>query len=221
MGIELVSLRVFCFLTVARDEIFSSRASLDELFHSSGQDSRDSADVLLLGYEDGTTLLSIYNTFVVGPFDPSYINGASKSGTPILHASHPHSSTHIMLVQCSVSTGHGLHLIPLDLRLMTDNGRYSSLLAAKSSQLILLTRYIEAVQIHIESEFKASQDLQKRFIQNIEETLQEKCHCSWVQAAYHQVVTGHCYPEVKEWLVEELAERVCASLSGLEIITDT
>ena len=195
-------------LTVLRDELFSSRASLDALFHSSGQDSRDSADVLLLGFEDGTTHLSIYSTFSIGPFDSSYINEAAGRGSIILHASHPQSSTHALLAQFSVDAEHGLYLIPLDLRLMTDTGRYSSLLASKSSQLILLIKYIEAVQLHIESEFKASQDLQRRFIHNIEEPLQEKCHCTWVQAAYHLVVTGHCHPPVKEWLVEELAERV-------------
>ena len=214
------SLSLFSILIMPRDEMFSSRQSLDALFHSSGQDSRDSADVLLLGYDNGTSHLSIFNTFSIGPFDSSCIAGTTERGRIILHASHPESSTHSLLAQISVKAGHGLYLIPLDLRLMTDTGRYSSLLATKSSQLTLLTRYIEGVQIHIESEFTASQDLQARFIQNIEEVLQEKCHCSWVHAAYHLVVTGHCYAPVKEWLVEELADRVCVSPSCLKVSAD-
>ncbi|KAI9849162.1 MAG: hypothetical protein M1837_005392 [Sclerophora amabilis] len=50
-------------------------------------------------------------------------------------------------------------------------------------------------------------DLPSRFIRNIDESLEEGYRCTFVQAAYHLVVTGNCYPPVKEWLVEELAER--------------
>ncbi|KAL9615153.1 MAG: hypothetical protein Q9167_000359 [Letrouitia subvulpina] len=58
-----------------------------------------------------------------------------------------------------------------------------------------------------QDEFQTSQDLQNRFIRNVDETLQEKCDCTWIHAAYHLVLTGHCLPGVKDWLVDELGER--------------
>ena len=58
------------------------------------------------------------------------------------------------------------------------------------------------------SDFKASQELPSRYIANIEESLQKQADCNWTQAAYHLVVTGNCCPEVKEWLVDQLGERV-------------
>ncbi|KAL8675570.1 MAG: hypothetical protein Q9168_000082 [Polycauliona sp. 1 TL-2023] len=59
----------------------------------------------------------------------------------------------------------------------------------------------------ISTEIRTSQDLPSRFMRNINETLLEKSDCTWVNACYHLAATGHCYPEVKEWLVDELGER--------------
>ncbi len=58
------------------------------------------------------------------------------------------------------------------------------------------------------NDFKASQDLPSRFMANIEETLEGSSDYKWTQAAYHLVVTGDCHPEVKDWLVDQLGERV-------------
>jgi len=57
-------------------------------------------------------------------------------------------------------------------------------------------------------EWKATRDLPSRFIRNINETLGEKNNRDIVQALYHSVATGHTFPEVREWLVDELSERV-------------
>ena len=99
-------------------------------------------------------------------------------------------------------------MTPLDLRLISSTGRYLSLLASKSTRLHNILRYMQQVQKQIYSEFKASQDLPRRFVRNVEEALQETHDCTWMQAAYHTVVTGHCFPQVKEWLVDEMGERV-------------
>ena len=103
-------------------------------------------------------------------------------------------------------------MVPLDLRLLSNAGRYLSLLAAKSTQLHNVLRYINQVQRQMYSDFKASQDLPRRFIANVEEALVEQSDCTWMQAAYHLVVTGNCHSEVKEWLVDQLGERVCQHL---------
>ena len=114
-----------------------------------------------------------------------------------------------MLCSATVGDQEGLQIVPLDLRLLSNAGRHLSLLASKSTQLHNVLRYIQQVQRQMYNEFKASQDLPSRFIANIEDTLQEQAGCNWMQAAYHLVVTGNCYPGVKEWLVDQLGERVC------------
>ena len=136
------------------------------------------------------------------------------------HTSHPYSSTHALLSVNLADKNIELRFLPLDLRLIPETGRYLSLLAAKSTQLHNILRYIQEVQAQIQSEFKASQDLPSKFIRNIEEALQEQNQCSWVQAAYHLVVTGICYPSVKEWLVDELGERVCWFERSAESVTE-
>ena len=191
-----------------RDDIFSSRASLDTLFQPLTTGSTDSADILVVGFEDGTVHLSIYDFFEIGSFNLRQASRGFQDCRPILHCSHPYSTTHSMLVSTRVGAHEELVIVPLDLRLISNAGRYLSLLASKSTQLHNVLRYIHQVQRQMHSDFKASQDLPRRFIANIEESLYEKADCNWMQAAYHLVVTGNCHPEVKEWLVDQLGERV-------------
>lgn len=191
-----------------RDDIFSSRASLDTLFQPLTAGSTDSADVLVVGFEDSTIHLSIYDFFEIGSFSLLQTLRGFLSCKPLLHASHPYSTTHSLLVSCKTDGETVLRLVPLDLRLISTAGRYLSLLASKSTQLHNVLRYIRQVQTQMYSDFKASQDLPSRFMANIEETLEESSDCNWTQAAYHLVVTGNCHAEVKEWLVDQLGERV-------------
>lgn len=178
------------------------------MFHQQKPGSTDTADVLIVGFEDGTIHLSIYDFFEIGSFNLQQASRGLKDCKVLLHCSHPLITTHSLLVK---SVGEGreqTYVVPLDLRLIANRGTYLSLLASKSTHLHNVLRYIRQVQGQMYSDFKASQDLPRRFIANIEETLREKFDCDWLQAAYHLVVTGHCYPEVKEWLVDQLGERV-------------
>ena len=161
-----------------------------------------------MGFEDGTVHLSIYDSFEIGIFDLQQASRGIHGCKPLLHSSHPYSTTHSLLVSSKAGVEQELHVVPLDLRLVSNAGRYLSLLAAKSTQLHNVLRYINQVQRQMYSDFKASQDLPRRFIGNIEETLMEQSDCTWMQAAYHLVVTGNCHSEVKEWLVDQLGERV-------------
>ena len=181
---------------------------MNALFQPLTTNSIDSADILILGFEDGSIHLSIYEFFEIGSFtlqQASHIFANSKS---ILHCSHPYSTTHALIVSNSSLGKEDLYLVPLDLRLVSSAGRYLSLLASKSAQLHNILRYIRQVEREICVELKTTQDLPSRFIRSIEETLKHKADYTWVDAAYHLVVTGNCYPEVKEWLVDELGERV-------------
>ncbi|MCJ1379769.1 hypothetical protein MMC17_002872 [Xylographa soralifera] len=190
------------------DGIFSSRASMDAIFHSSKKDNLDdTADVLLVGYDNGTIHLSIYDFFEIGTFDAQSATQDHQVCRPILHSNHSLCSTHSLLLWQSLGSQQALHFMPLDLRLIPETGRYLSLLASKSTRLQNVLRYIREVQIQIFSEFRASQELPRKFMRNIEETLQETNQCSFVDAAYHLVVTGNCFPSMKEWLVEELGDR--------------
>ena len=186
----------------------NSRASLDTLFQQPKKDYTDSADVLVVGFDDGTIHLSIYDFFEIGSFNIQQSSQARSGSKALLHSSHPYSTTHTLLIAAASPGQDELHILPLDLRLVSSAGRYLSLLASKSTQLHNVLRYIHQVQRQIYTEFKTSLDLPGKFVQNIEETLKEKCDCTWVQAAYHLVVTGNCFPPVKEWLVDELGERV-------------
>lgn len=191
-----------------RGHIFNSRATLDTMFQPLLTSLTDSADVLIMGFEDGTVHLSVYNFFEIGSFNLQQVSESLRPSKPLLHCFHPYSTTHPLLVSAS-SHGKGeLYIVPLDLRLMSGAGKFLSLLASKSTQLLNILRYIRQVQEQMYGELQVSQDLPKMFIGNIEKTLQEQCDCTWVHAAYHLVVTGNCYPEVKEWLVDELGERV-------------
>ena len=178
------------------------------MLYPSQTSSNDVADVLIECFNDGTIHISIYDFFEIGTFDIRQPLQKLEGIQFLLHDAHPYSSTHSLLASSPCNSDAWLYYVPLDLRMLSTNGRYLSLLASRSTQLYNTLRYMQQVQYQMYSEFKAAQDLPRRFIRNIEETLQEKMYCSWVHAAYHLVVTGNCYPSVKEWLVDELGERV-------------
>ena len=177
---------------------------MDSIFQTPATSSTDSADVLVVGFEDGTIHLSIYDFFEIGTFNVVPNLTTVDVCKPIMHCSHPLSTTHTVLA----SIGEDLRIVPIDLYLISRAGRYLSSLASKATQLQNILRYLRQVQKQLHEDFKASQDLPIRLIGNIEEDLKASSDCTWEQAAYHLVVTGNCYPEVKEWLVDQLGERV-------------
>jgi anaphase-promoting complex subunit 4 len=185
------------------DDVFSSRASIDAIFHSSNKNTSDAVDVLLIGFEDGTVHLRIFDCFEIG----SAMFSHSEPCNILQHASHPLSSTHAIVA----STGNDLRLLTLDLRFITRSGRYLSLLAHKTTQLQNLLRYICQVQRQIELEWKNAQELPARYMRSVNQDLEEKCHCDFVTAAYHLVVTGDCFEPLREFLVDIVGERVRSS----------
>ncbi|KAL9031876.1 MAG: hypothetical protein Q9196_000131 [Gyalolechia fulgens] len=169
----------------SRGDIFNSRVSLDALFKPLSTDSATSIDVLIVGHEDGTIHLSMSEDFSIGAFDLRDADPVLSDSRPLLHCSHPMSTTHALLVSNGLEE---LHVVPFDLRLICTAGRYLSLLALKVTELHNLLRYLHQVQEHISSEIRTSQDLPSRFMRKIDETLREKS-------------------DSKEWLVDELGER--------------
>ena len=149
--------------------------------------------------------LTIYDSFVVGSFSLPKIAPGGLTQL-IRHSSHSQSSTHSLLLKSEHSNS--LYLAALDIRFISATSDYLSLLASRSTALQNLLRYIHQVQMLMASEWKSTQELPGRFLRNINETLEEKAKGDIVQALYHSVATGHTFPVVKEWLVDELAERV-------------
>lgn len=160
---------------------------------------------MVVGTKEGHVHVTIYNSFVVGAF-PSPILSDEAPSQLVLHSSHEKCSTHALLMKSPVSKN--LYFVPMDLRFISVSSEYLSLLASRSTALQNLLRYIHQVQISMVSEWKSTQELPGRFLGNINETLAEKDTRNIVQAMYHSVATGHTFPAVKEWLVDELQERV-------------
>ncbi|KAK2873517.1 hypothetical protein FQN49_002295 [Arthroderma sp. PD_2] len=195
------------------DDVFSSRVSLDSIFHSPVKNPGDSVDVLLAGLDDGSLHMRIFESFEIGSIDVSNsLNGSendssNKNGSgrykALLHASHPMSSTHALLFQNDA----GMKLLNLDLRFITKAGRYLPLLASKVTQLQNLLRYIKQVQTQIHLEWKNARELPIRYLRNITEELQKHCNCDFVTATYHLIVTGDCFAPLKEFLVDIIGDR--------------
>ncbi|KAI1426225.1 anaphase-promoting complex, cyclosome, subunit 4-domain-containing protein [Xylaria sp. FL1777] len=193
--------------------VFTTRASLEFLFRSFSQDDSDKVDVMIVGTDDGQIHISIYDSFVIGSFRYSLPPSFDKpAGLQLCgSASHLELSTHVLVF--SPSAGEKtktLYLVPIDLTFINSSPENLSLLASKTTTLQKLLRYVKQVQIHMLHEWQSTRELPNRFLNSINETLRE-CgtygEMNIGQAMYHSVVTGHTFPEVKEWLVDQLAER--------------
>lgn len=195
--------------------VFTTRASLEFLFRPFSPQDSDKVDVMIVGTSDGRIHLSIYDSFVIGSFNYTLPRSLGGSGPLqlISHASHPDLSTHTLVFKPS---GDGnskmLYLVPMDLAFVYSSPENLSLLSSKTTTLQKLLRYLKQVQLHMIHEWQSTRELPNRFLNSISQTLKEAGTYGDMgigQAMYHSVVTGHTFPEVKEWLVDQLAERVC------------
>lgn len=179
--------------------------------------------MMVVGSRAGSLHLSIYDSFVIGSF-PGPFTGNNSSSNLLAQASHPRCSTRSLLMKTSEASKR-LYFVPMDLRFVSSSSDYLSLLASRSSALQNLLRYIHEVHRLMVLEWESTRDLPGKFLRNIDEDLQEKENRNIVQALYHSVATGHTFPTVKQWLVDELAERVSciiiASVTALIYCRDT
>jgi anaphase-promoting complex subunit 4 len=198
-------------ILLSSEDVFSSRASIDAIFQSFNKISSDAVDVLFVGLNDGRAHLRIFDCFEIGNFSVTASQAKSSSHVETLaHTSHPMSSTHAILLseKTDGASNPSLKVVSLDLRFITKSGRYLSLLAFKITQLQNLLRYINQTQRQIALEWKNVYELPARFMRSIADELQEKCHCDFVTALYHLLVTGNCFPPMKDFLVDIVGERV-------------
>jgi anaphase-promoting complex subunit 4 len=189
-----------------REDVFSTGRSLFILFRPFDPNDNDSVDVLVVGTKEGNIHLSIYDSFVVGSFKPPLTSG-NLPAYLFRHASHESYSTHALLMKSSASEDK-LYFIPMDLRFISASSDYLSILSSRSTALHNLLRYIHHAQTIMLTEWKGAQELPAKFLRNINETLSETSRRDIIQALYHSVATGHTFPAVRDWLVDELTERV-------------
>lgn len=189
------------------EDIFSTRASLDSLFRPFDSRANEAVDVMVVGTSDGNIHLSIYDSFVVGSFPSPVRSSRAATNMLVTHASHKAYSVHGLLLKSSSSLVRGLSFVPMDLRFITSSRDYLSLLASRSTALQNLLRYTNQAQALMATEFNTGRDLPSKFLTNVNESFDEAGNgWSIVPALYHQVVTGHTLPEVREWL-NDVGER--------------
>ncbi|KAI1413534.1 anaphase-promoting complex, cyclosome, subunit 4-domain-containing protein [Hypoxylon sp. FL1857] len=192
--------------------VFTTRSSLEFLFRPFSPHDGDKVDVMIVGTNDGQIHISIYDSFVIGTF--KYDLQQPSRNIPLQlchHASHPDLSTHMLVFKPSEEPkATSLYLVPIDLTFIYSSPENLSLLASKTTTLQKLLRYVKQVETHMMHEWQSTRDLPTRFLNNINRTLRESKNYSEMnigQAMYHSVVTGHTFPEVREWLVDQLTER--------------
>lgn len=209
------------------DDVFSSRSSLDAMFHTMQQTAvsglpNDSVDVLSL-YSDNSTLhLKIFDCFEIGDIPIPPILTTDPLGRSldipvkaaiVLQASHPLSPTSVLVVQKQQSEPDGSLrsiIMPLTLQFLQNTVPYLSLVAQKCTNLTNILRYLSQVRQQIESEWRTAQDLPSRFIRNIEEDLasqEGENAMDFKIAAYHLVMMGDCPSTMKEWLLDQVGDR--------------
>ncbi|KAH7037837.1 anaphase-promoting complex, cyclosome, subunit 4-domain-containing protein [Microdochium trichocladiopsis] len=193
--------------------VFTTRASLEFLFRPFRPEDSDNIDIMVVGTTDGRVHLSIYDSFVIGTFKYLLPQTQGLLGALQLcrHAAHPSMSTHMLVFQpAGEASQTQRYIVPMDLTFLSSSAEDLSLLASKTTTLQKLLRYVRQVQMHMMHEWQSTRELPSRFLNSINQTLSESekyGNMSIGQALYHTVVTGHSFPEVREWLVDQLAER--------------
>jgi anaphase-promoting complex subunit 4 len=197
----------FMRVSQADSGAFSSQAEVDSLLHSHHLKDHNSVDMFIRLTDRGTVHPSIYDSLET--VNVQLPRAWDMSSMPLLHTSHPYSCTHSVLMQTNPTASpqkKSIVYIPLTLNFIPSAGIYLHLIAAKTSQLQNLLLYITQTLQRIRAFFKHAQDLPRKFMMNISETLEEKELGDLVTNLFHVACTGNCNPVLKEWLVDELAE---------------
>jgi anaphase-promoting complex subunit 4 len=212
--------------TGGEDDVFSSRNSIDAIFHphsSTNVHARandDLVDVLLARARECSLHIRIFDSFEIGTVNAAHALPKGLQPRRIVqHAGHPLLSKHFLVLEAEADgpSTHSskqaksmtsLHLIELGLRFISQTSDNLPLLASKATQMQNLLRYIVQIQTQVSQEVRTAFDLPSRFIANIDEMLREQdSSSSFTTAAYQLVLTGECNATLKEWLVDQVGER--------------
>lgn len=215
--------------TGADDDLFSTRHSIDTIFHAANMNTsdtgsfgapggHDTVDVLLTSVEKCNIHVSMYDSFVVGTVDAALALPKGFKGTRVIQdASHPFLTTHYLVLEAvkdgpvrssRPSADASLHVVAVDLRFITQTGYNLPLVATKATQLQNLLRYLTQVSTLLSAEVRTAFDLPQRFVANISESLAEDDPAaSFMTQAYQLIIMGTCNEKFREWLVDQVGER--------------
>lgn len=210
------------------DDVFSTRISIDAMFHPAKQTVRStSTDVLTITQDDAHLHIRIFDSFEVGDVDLNHaldLPPGCRFGQVKNIVTHPFLDKIYCIIEehddgsaARHTRSHGavetqntpLHLLSLDLRFLQQSQLTLPILAAKATQLYNLIRYLRQIETHLAREIKTAFDLPARFIRNLDEDLKEQDGdgSTFETSAYHVLLTGEVYGKFKEWLVEQLGDR--------------
>ncbi|KEQ61986.1 uncharacterized protein M437DRAFT_50508, partial [Aureobasidium melanogenum CBS 110374] len=100
-----------------------------------------------------------------------------------------------------------LHISLFDIPLMSSGGSHLHLIVSRTAQLRDLCGYISCSIVSAKSDWTTHTNLPSRFMENVNETLEEKGEGALEDNLYHLAMTGNFTPTMLEWLRDELAER--------------
>ncbi|KAH8731637.1 anaphase-promoting complex, cyclosome, subunit 4-domain-containing protein [Phaeosphaeriaceae sp. PMI808] len=197
----------FMRVSQADSGAFSSQVDVDSLLHSHHLKDHNSVDIFIRCSDRGTVHPSLYDSMETVNIHLPDAWGIQSA--PLLHASHPYSCSHSLIMRTTSpdSKNSKLAFVPLTLNFIPSAGIYLHLIASKTSQLQNLLLYITQCLQRIRTYFNHARALPSKFMLNISETLAEKEQGTLTTQLYHLACTGNCPPLIHEWLVDDLAEQ--------------
>jgi anaphase-promoting complex subunit 4 len=207
-----------------RYDMFATQAALDDYFDSMQRKDRLAADVMFVGHSGGRNRVTVDDILEI-KYTPDFPGeGIERSMEedetphsliPLMYASHPRSKHHAILRaerddEASEGDDQGLknlHISLFDIPLMSSGGSHLHLIISRTAQLRDLCGYISCSIVSAKSDWTTHTNLPSRFMENVNETLEEKGEGVLEDNLYHLAMTGNFTPTILEWLRDELAER--------------
>ncbi|KAG9696615.1 hypothetical protein KCU95_g4163, partial [Aureobasidium melanogenum] len=208
-----------------RYDMFATQAALDDYFDSMQRKDRLTADVMFVGHAGGRNRVTVDDILEI-KYTPDFPGSGIKSPmeegdetphslVPLMYTSHRRSKHHAILraerddeVMDGSNQGFkNLHISLFDIPLMSSGGSHLHLIVSRTAQLRDLCGYISCSIVSAKSDWTTHTNLPSRFMENVNETLEEKGEGALEDNLYHLAMTGNFTPTMLEWLRDELAER--------------
>ncbi|KAI5212506.1 hypothetical protein E4T38_00518 [Aureobasidium subglaciale] len=176
-----------------RYDMFATQAALDDYFDSMQRKDRLAADVMFVGHAGGRNRVTVDDILEVN-YTPDYPGSnfewpmkeddeTPHSLVPLMYSSHPRSKQHALL-RAEIEDGQAsddfakvyknLHLSLFDIPLMSSGGSHLHLIVSRTAQLRDLCGYISCSIVSAKSDWTTHTNLPSRFMENVNETLEEK-----------------------------------------------
>jgi anaphase-promoting complex subunit 4 len=186
-------------------ELFASGVSLDAAVHVTNERYHNELDSLLLCHSDGNLRLILYDALSIGSIAPP-ASWNTHNIKHLQHAYHPFSQTQMLLSEVSTPSPK-IALVPLSLRFLQSAGTHLQIIESQTAHLETLLQYVGESLLALHHHWNHATELPGKFMNLVTESLREKDEATVIQSLFHLAVTGNCPPIIKEWLVDQLAER--------------